>query len=102
MKEWILYLILNSLWIWGFHALFAKEMILERVGDWLCDRLPEWITRPVFDCPTCQSSIHGTLVYFLFVNTGLLMWPVYCVCLCGLNYLLGRFSKGITITNEPN
>lgn len=113
MIDFILLLILTSLWIFGFRALFQEGMILEKVGDklWGDDGgfikgvnykkikgiLPEWLCKPLFQCPPCMSSIHGTYSYFMFFNHASLsntdtvcLWVVFCITLCGLNYLITK------------
>jgi hypothetical protein len=93
MVDFILYLFLNSLFIWGVHALFSEGHILEKAGDWMTEKLPSWITMPLFDCPACQSSLYGTLGYFLFVNQDVLLWPLYCLCLCGFNFIIIKLTS---------
>jgi len=97
----IYYLILNALFIWGWHVLFNEGMILGKLGEWMTEKLPEWLHKPLFSCPACQSSIYGTIGFFMFVREELYIWPIYCVCLCGLNYLLAKLtSKERIIINE--
>jgi len=93
MPELIPYLLINSLWIWGFHCLFSEGMSLNIVGDWLEHNYSEWITKPLFGCAPCMSSVHGTIGYFIFVNQGFATWPIYCVCLCGLNFIIVKLTS---------
>lgn len=114
MIDFILLLILTSLWIFGFRALFQEDMILERLGDKLWGEthkspsdlvplkkgwLPEWICKPLFQCPPCMSSIHGTYSFFLLFDHQHLtlidtigLWVAFCICLCGLNYLITKIA----------
>lgn len=60
------------------------------------------ILKPLFNCTYCMSSIYGTLFYWgyhlvnglnpeaLLVTT--LIWPVFCICLCGLIRLIERIT----------
>jgi len=93
MNEFIAFLLLNSLWIWGVRCLFSKGMALDTVGDWLEDSYSKWITKPLFGCAPCMSSIHGTIGYFIFVNQGIELWPLYCFCLCGLNFIIVKLTS---------
>jgi hypothetical protein len=113
MTDFILLLILTSLWCFGFRALFQEDMIFEKIGDKLWGEekyytidkatkvkkglLPEWICKPLFQCPPCMSSIHGTYAFFsLFdhhhinILDTVSLWVAFCVCLCGLNYLITK------------
>lgn len=77
-------------WIWGIHCLFSEGYLFEGVGKWLNDKFPYWICDPLFACPTCQSSVHGSLIFFLFVKMPLMWWPLYCITLCGINFLINK------------
>lgn len=94
MIEFILYLLLTSGWIWGINCIFSKDHVFEKAGDWMDDHWPEWVNKPLWACAACQSSIHGTLSYFIFLykDFGFWMWPVFCIVLCGLNYLLIKLT----------
>lgn len=81
-------LVIGVGWIWGFACLFEGGYLLYPVGEWLRDHLPKWACDPLFDCQMCMASVHGTLIFFTFINSHLVWWPVYCVCLCGLNYII--------------
>lgn len=66
----------------------------------MLDYWPEWITKPLFDCPICMASIHGTLwfagilPYFFSVQMHIKFWILFMFCLCGLNtIILGLTSK---------
>jgi len=104
MIDFILYLLLTSGWIWGFHALFQEGHILESVADWwfkdlspdnhFIDKAREWLGKPLFACAACMSSIHGTISYFIFLykDFGIWLWPVFCIVLCGLNFVIIKLT----------
>ncbi len=58
-------------------------------GDVLDDRIPEWLSKPLYDCPPCMASIHGTWVWLITGGelTGL---PIFIISLCGLNKLVAH------------
>jgi hypothetical protein len=92
LASFIALLFLTSLWSWGVHAFF------ELTGIELWFRgvdsippiipLPEWIRKPLFECPPCMSSLHGTIAFFIIGDFSIYFWPVFCFCLCGLNYII--------------
>jgi len=90
MVDFILLLILTSLWIWGFHGFFQLNDFF--TGKYSRFELPIFIRKPLFDCPPCMSSIHGTISYFLFTDYpsyhAITLWIAFCFCLCGLNYII--------------
>lgn len=81
--QFIAFLIVSSLWIWGIHGFFQLTGFSDSF-NWL----PSWITKPLWDCPPCESSVHGTAIFFIFTNFDFMLWPVFCICLCGLNYII--------------
>lgn len=89
---------LSAMWCFGFHT-FMKNLLIEAFDfdiniQW--ELLPRWVKvalKPLFACPYCMASVHGTAIFFAFVlgYLPLIMWPVWCICLCGFNYLLSQF-----------
>lgn len=91
MIDFILLLVLTSTWCFGFRALFQPDMILEKVGDWMWDK-SEFVSKPLFQCPPCMASIHGSIAFILFNDFFILQWIAFCICLCGLNYLITKIA----------
>jgi hypothetical protein len=94
MINFILYVVVTSGWIWGVNCLFSENHIFEKAGDWIHENLPEWIYKPTIGCAACMSSIHGTISYFIFAykDFGLWLWPVFCIVLCGLNFVIIKLT----------
>jgi hypothetical protein len=97
MIVFIALLFLACLWIWGLRCVFSEGYILERAGLWYESRVPEWLYKPTLGCAACMSSVHGSLWYWtwgivLLPDYGiwirLFVWGCFCVCLCGLNFIL--------------
>jgi hypothetical protein len=80
---------LACLIIVGIWTLFGKDMLLGPLGDWMEGKFPDFWLKPVFTCPPCMSSLHGTWIWFLF-GGGLWLWPVFCLALCGLNKIVSH------------
>lgn len=84
---------LNILWIVGVWNAFLPGQILSPIGDLLSGNnkapipfdgmAPEWVTKPLYECPMCCASVHGTLWWFVFGMGSVWFWPVYVVCLSG-------------------
>jgi len=88
MIELLLLLFLGVAWTWGVKCLFSDNMLLESIAVQARMKLPGYVTKPLFDCPPCMASIHGTLIYFALYGGNIWLWGLYCVMLCGLNYIL--------------
>lgn len=73
--------------ITGIWNAFNRGMIFERLGDFLCSFLPKYALKPLFECPMCMASVHGTWIWF---TTGgdLWMWPIYVIALSGAMKLI--------------
>lgn len=92
-------LILSSAWCIGFHAFIKKVVFAEIIGYEIEDKWEAYpwylkvLMKPLFACPYCMASIHGTIIFFAFVlgYLPLIMWVPFCICLCGLNYFLTQF-----------
>lgn len=71
-------------WIWGFEYTCRDGEIFGKPANWMRTNLPEWVTKPLFDCKYCMASIHGTMIFYSFLwGWSPFMWIVFCFCLCG-------------------
>lgn len=98
MIEFLISILPTSLFIYGVHILFQDNHLLEKQGEWMATNWPEWITKPLFDCQICQSSIWGTVGFFsidfLFgVHHNLRLYIPYVFCLCGLNVIIQKLTS---------
>lgn len=105
MIDFILCIVITSAWTWGFNVLFEEGHLLEGVGKVVEKTIGTWYSKPLFLCPICMGSFHGTIAFCIFylndqINN-VLLWPVFCVCLAGVNYILVKLtSNEITVINE--
>lgn len=98
----LLILIFNSLFIYGVHTLFSEGHLLEKQGNFIERVIGTFWSKPLFLCPLCMASFWGSVGFFLFVHKELIYWPLYCICLCGLNTIINDLkSKEFTI-NDSN
>ena len=92
-------ILLTSLWIWGFYYAtrvqyslielkFTQKEILWPI-KWYGDMyLPEWLRKPLYDCPMCMASAHSLLLSLFF---GIDYTIILIVTMtCGLNYIISR------------
>lgn len=90
MSELILLLVLNSLFIVGFHQT-TREGEINNWVDALLWKLPEWIKKPLYDCPTCMASVHSTYVYWYNYNLSthnVLVYVIYVFALSALSTVI--------------
>src|SRR5690348_14395957 len=89
MTDFLVWLIISSFWIWGVHFCFMGNQIFGKTGEWLNKRLPKWMCKPLFLCPMCMASIHGTVIFLLSGMTYHFECHLFfVVALCGLNDII--------------
>ena len=82
-------IVMTVAWVWGVNCLFSPGMLLGESAALLRKVLPRFFTKPLFDCPPCMASVHGTLAYlYLFNSWHPGQWIVFCVAVCGVNFIL--------------
>lgn len=97
--HFILYLVIASTWCVGVHAAFIKVVIEEIFGtnvEALWDKMTrtqKLVSKPLWACPQCMASVHGTVIYFTQVAQmdSAQYWIPFCICLCGLNFFVSQF-----------
>lgn len=73
---------LGVLVITGIWNAFDRDMIFGKLGDFLHSLLPKWATMPLFECPMCMASVHGTWLWL--VTGGEWLWlPIFILALSG-------------------
>lgn len=71
----IAYILIVALFSFGWSNLFNENMIFEKIGTYLAGNddkkgvLPEWLHKPLFSCPICNSVWVAVVMYFT-------IWPV--------------------------
>lgn len=60
----IVFCFVQSMFIIGVKDCFGKDMIFENLGKWLKEKLGEKLTKPLFGCVKCMSSLWGAVTYF--------------------------------------
>lgn len=90
MTDYLIWIILTSVWCYGFHNAFEPDMILSKAGDYLRSKVSENLLKAFISCPMCMPSVHGTFIYLHacqgdYSVTGCLM---FIVCASGINYVL--------------
>lgn len=102
MVEISLILVFNALFIFGVKVLFEEGNLLGKTGVFFERVIGTFWAKPLFLCPPCQSSVWGTIGFFLFVNLPFYYWPLYCICLCGLNFILVRITSNVIEIDDSN
>jgi hypothetical protein len=84
MIEWLL---IGTAWIWGIKAVSTHPFIFWKFANNIEYLAGKWICKPLFRCPVCMASLHGTLI-FAVSGQSVYLWPVYVIALAGIQFLL--------------
>jgi hypothetical protein len=97
MTDFLIYLLIAGLWIFGVFAAFYSKHIFGRINARLNHLLiskgkdyktidRRWILRPLFMCNVCMSSAHGSILGFIFFGLSFKI-ILFVGCLAGLMYV---------------
>ena len=81
--------------VFGYTATFWEGHIFEKPGDWMEDNWPEWINKPLWQCPICASFWYGTVIYFLFDFGKWYYWPLVVIGAMGINAVLVKITGAL-------
>lgn len=90
--EFVLQVLIISMWCWGFYNAFQDGEIFGGIGKILRKTLPSYVQDPLFACPICQASAHGTIWYLILNEWSFLPWILFIVSVSGLNYCLAKMQ----------
>ena len=87
MTDFIIHIIIASLWCFGVYAVFDNDHLLGKVGTFIEAKTSTNFIRPLFGCPPCLASVHGFIWGLILYG---LSWQIipFCICLCGLNFII--------------
>ncbi len=57
------------------------------------DFFPNWISKPLYNCPPCMASVHGFAAYCIFYGDVDARIIPFIFCVSGLNWLLVSFTN---------
>lgn len=89
----------SAFWCIGFRSVIIEVVIInilsldfEKFWDEI-STISRLILKPLFGCPYCMASVHGTIIYYILLAPiyGFFWWPVFCIVLCGFIYFLTQF-----------
>ncbi len=97
MTDFLIYLVIAGLWIYGIFAAFDSKHIFGKLSARIQYYLMfkgkkgklidlKWILRPLFMCNVCMSSVHGSIIGFILFGLSLKI-ILFVVCLAGLMYI---------------
>jgi hypothetical protein len=85
--DFFLLLPIACLIIIGIWNAFAPGEIFGWLGKIWDRRLPEALSKPIYACPPCMASVHGTWVWIL-AGGQIEWWIPFILALSGLNRLV--------------
>lgn len=91
-SDFLINVFLVSLWCWGFYDAFKEGEMFGGIGKLMRKTLPEWVSKPTFDCAICMASVHGTIWFLILDEWSFLPWILFIVAVSGLNYCLAKIQ----------
>ena len=73
-----------------------SKMVGWRLRYWSLKWFGSFWSKPLFTCPPCMASVHGTWFYWIVSDVtvqSLLFWPIYILFLSGLVALINSSTK---------
>lgn len=86
-------ILIISLWVFGYCCTFWEGMIFGNIGNWLDERLPWWIAKPLYQCYICSCLWWGTAIYWIFLGSDWKEWFLVIIAAMGLNAVLSKLFK---------
>lgn len=83
--------VLSCLWIWGIHGAFYTTGLNEH---WFFSSWPDNMKKPVFDCPTCMTTVHVPILYMVLTTPTQLPWYfvfIVWIATAGVNFVIKEF-----------
>ena len=74
--------------IMGMNVVTSPPMVFYPFRRWLERKVKRYVMKPLLTCPVCMSSTWGSLVWFAYGQPLSLDWPVFCIKLAGLIYII--------------
>lgn len=95
MIDYGMILLINALYIVGVYLAFGNDMILEPVGNWLEERIPYNLTKPLFNCPTCMASLHSWVYWMFndFTELSVVFYIIYIPALATVSTLIANKTE---------
>lgn len=96
MIDLLLLMIFNAFLINGVYLSTGDQMLLERPARWIESKVQYWITKPLFNCPTCMASVHSILPFWMsYELNGMtaLTYLLYIPALAFLSTYLNRLIE---------
>lgn len=80
----LLHSFIAALVAFGWCAAFESGEIFGKIGDWLDERLPEYLQKPLYACPKCNSFWWATLFYWVLWGNTWYLWLMTGVAAIGI------------------
>jgi len=75
---------------------FQEDMIFEWAGNFLSMNLPDFMQKPVYDCPICMTPWHGALFLFAIrsiIKPGIFISGVILLVAMGINVTITKLWR---------
>ena len=91
----LLHSLLATFISFGWCAAFEPKEIFGWAGDWMDERFPEWLKKPLYDCPKCNSFWVATIAYWLFWGSDIFVWLATGVAAIGIAAIVLKINSSL-------
>ncbi len=89
MIEKVIIIALLVIAVW---AVFLDGMIFGKIGNWGANKLPKWLSKPLFDCMICMTVYYGTAAYWLIWGESVKEWAVVVIAAMGFTTIFAKMK----------
>lgn len=77
-KSVIIALLVIAVW-----AVFLDGMIFGKIGNYINEKFPHWLSKPMVDCPICMCFYYGSAAYWLIWGESVKEWIFVVIAAMG-------------------
>lgn len=86
-------ILIISLFTIGYCCTFWPGMIFEKIGEWLEDRLPDYLNKPLWQCYICTCFWVGSFLHLLLWRASFAEWLLTVIPAMGLNAVISELTN---------
>lgn len=86
-KSVIIALLVIAVW-----ATFLDGMIFGKIGNYVVDKFPKWLSKPLVDCVICQTMWWGSTAYWLIWGESGKEWLIVVIAAMGFNTIFAKMK----------
>lgn len=87
MEEKIFITALVTIAIW---ATLLNGMIFGFLGNWINEKFPKWLSKPLVECVICMTMYYGSALYWILWGNGIREWVIVVISAMGVTTIFAK------------